>query len=309
MCRVTSIHLRIIALNIDHKAMENEAAPVHEFVEPGLYHLDWWSRTFRHLSTLPALVTLRVRGGAVVCPEIFQSIDSIEDPYPSLQDLEFRFAPETADGNWFYKELDVSGCSMAMRARLTNEQFQRENFHNTIVHSNYARYYYKLTDPRVDMDLEDEESASQDSYPSSIESQHYAPLMDDAPVRTGLVRRDVFRLNPDKETLLTFLSGAAKTASRLKKLQKFLLHMSAPRGYINTSLPFRTRVLSLWYLKAGASLPTEDDLPIEQDGDYIHVNRVYWRVGRWTPWEEAENAWKRVVGPDGKIVFVENDMY
>jgi hypothetical protein len=90
----------------------------------------------------------------------------------------------------------------------------------------------------------------------------------------------------------------------MSQLRKFILK----RGKWSNSFDFR--VFELWYLKAG--MPRSSgfrDAKVAADAAYVNQNKLYWRVNRWNPFGEAQEAWKDVVGPDAKIVHREEDKW
>jgi hypothetical protein len=59
---------------------------------------------FKHLASFPNLAVLQLLGGLVICPEFFRAVlDQAGTPYPSLVEFELQFAPETADGRWYFQ--------------------------------------------------------------------------------------------------------------------------------------------------------------------------------------------------------------
>jgi hypothetical protein len=281
-------HLRELVLDIDHHRMENESSPVHKFVNNS--HQESCARMLKHLASLPSLTVFRLRGGLVICPEFFQSIANYSStPYPSLVEFELHFAPETADGRWFYQRDD----DVIERSRRDPE-------------------YEEFWDEKAEYEDMEERRASF----SSLDSYQHVRVFEKGPFRTGVVFHDCFRSMPDKTVFLPFLIEASKAASRIPKLRSFLLRMgnmwheahglSYPDDLIS-------RMFELCFLKAGtprtprmlSTSPHDHERRIPGDVVHLHQNRLYWRTDGWTPWDEVQAAWAATTGPDAKTVFLE----
>ncbi|KAI8935006.1 hypothetical protein NX059_008672 [Plenodomus lindquistii] len=256
---------------------------VHKFVDIGQWHQETWFCMFNRLAQFPGLAVLRLRGGIVICPEFFRGIiNTTSHPFPSLVELEVHFAHETADGRWFYERDDE-----ALESSRADPQWKE---------------WWE----------EEDESSDEDAGRSSLDSERDVRVFEDGPYRTGLVRQERYRSRPSATTFLPFLMDASKAVQRLPKLQKFILKL----GNHNASykwldyFPIVSRVFELWFLKMGmrrAPLKDADvlDPNVHADANYVSQNRLYWRVDRWIPWDEVQAAWLAVVGPDAKIVWLE----
>jgi hypothetical protein len=76
--------------------------------------------------------------------------------------------------------------------------------------------------------------------------------------------------------------------------------------------PVVSRVFKLWYLKAGMhrSPLNTPMIPVPQtprDASYLNQNSLYLRVDQWKPWDEVQEAWNGIVGPDAKHVYLEEE--
>lgn len=271
--------------------MLNETIPVHKFVEPNKWNQESWYGMLKKLAELPKLAKLRLHGGFVTCPEFFRGIVEFagEQPFPALVEFEIQFAPETADGKWFF-ERDVA----ALEASRSNPE--------------YAYFW--------------EDEVEEDGYQSSDSSdpENDVPTFDEEVLSTGSTTRDRFRSLPSEATLLPFLLEAAAAVSRISNLRKFVLkHGHLYESYSDLNyFPIVSRVFELWYLAAGMPrTPSDYDrhLPyaiypkVPVDNMYMSQNRLYWRVNHWKPWEEVLDAWSAIAGPGAKVVFLDEDKW
>jgi hypothetical protein len=118
---------------------------------------------------------------------------------------------------------------------------------------------------------------------------------------------------------MPLLLDASKAVQRLPRLKKFILKLgNLDAETSNLSLwPIVSRVFQLWYLKAGMhrSPPRNildlnlEDPYVPGDAPHLDRNRVYWRVGDATIWDEVKAAWSAAAGPDAKIVFMDEDRW
>jgi hypothetical protein len=103
---------------------------------------------------------------------------------------------------------------------------------------------------------------------------------------------------------------ASKVVSRVPTLRKFILKLD----HDDIDYHHVSRTFELWYLKAGMPRttvkPPMDPIPdVRGDAAYLNRNRLYWRVHHWEPWDEVQFAWGALVGPDAKIVFLNEDKW
>lgn len=268
-------HLSHISVDVRHPELKNEELPVHKLISPGKWDQETWHCMFNHLAVFPGLVVLRLLGGLVICPEFFRGIINQSDtPFPSLVELEVEISPETADGRWYLGRDDVAF-----------EESRRD--------PEWAEYWEEMDES----DWKDDEMSDW--------SDDYVGVFEDAPIRTGLVTRECFRSLPDSTTLLPFLLDASNAVLRIPKLKRFILKLGQRRekGSNLCHFPIINRVFELWYLKAGMqAIPY-----VPSDAKYLNQTRLYWRVDQWKPWEEVQAAWGAVVGPDAKIVWLNED--
>lgn len=232
----------------------------------------------------------------MVCPEFFRGIidhDHAKTTFPALVELDIQFAPETADGRWFY-DRDDEAISASRNDPKYEEFWERKDKED----ERQRDYLETYSDGRINPD------------------EDYVHVYGDGPLTTELAIHDRCRSLPSRTTFLPFLLDAAKAASRIPKLQKFILKLE--RRWSSYSdldyFPVVSRVFELWYLKSGtprslynaASLGYWKKFPhVLKDVDYLHLNRLYWRVDRWVPWDEVQSVWGTIAGPEAKVVFLE----
>lgn len=268
--------MRHFSLRVAHRSIRNETLQPHKLIREDQWDKEAWFSLVKHSSTaFPNLATLDLRGGLVICPQFFQSIEG--GSFLSLRELLVDFVPETADGRWFYQRDD--------------EAYQRSR-----ADPEYAEWWEEM---------EDESEDSRD-----IDSDEDFHVFGDGPLRTGVVKNDWFRAKPNETTLLPLLLDAAKAVEGLPQLQKFILSLKDVA--ISLGYPGQTRVFELWYIKAGTLRSpkgrTRGCFPkVHCDEKYLRRNRLYWRVDKWTPWEEVQTAWGKIVGPDAKIVWIDEE--
>ncbi|KAF2027526.1 hypothetical protein EK21DRAFT_91441 [Setomelanomma holmii] len=193
---ITGAHLHEVCLNVWHATMKNENAPVHKFVDCNDWNQESWLRMLNHLgsSSFPNLAVLQLRGGFVICSKFFRGIlTQINEPFQSLVEFELHFAPETADGKWFYTR-DDDAISRSRGAPRYGDFWEEED--------------------------DDEEYDSR-----SLGSARHVRVFEEGPFRTGIVRHDRFRSLPDTTTFLPFLMDASKFVSRIGSLRKFILKL------------------------------------------------------------------------------------
>ncbi|KAF2824665.1 hypothetical protein CC86DRAFT_468004 [Ophiobolus disseminans] len=285
-------HLREIRIDVRHEPVKNEAMPVHKLVDSNQWSQESWFKVFNHLATFPNLAVLHLLGGLVICPQFFRGIiDQPRTPFPALVDFELQFAPDTANGNWFYLRDDEAIESS--RSDPEYEEFWEEK-------------------AKEDAQREDDRHYHSDS---SL-SDDGVRVFEEEPVRTNVVDPNVFRTLPDTTTFLPFLTDAAKVVLRIPNLRKFVLKQGHKfSDYTDPDyFPIVSRVFELWYLKAGMprspkTAPTHYDPSVPGDTAYVDQNRLYWRVDRWKLWDEVEAAWNDIAGPDAKVVFLEEEKW
>ncbi|KAF1851750.1 uncharacterized protein K460DRAFT_40560 [Cucurbitaria berberidis CBS 394.84] len=286
-------HLREIRLNIQSSSMRNENLPAHKLVDNGKWSQESWFCMLNHLASLPNLVVLELLGGLVICPEFFRGIvDYPGTPFPSLVEFELQFAPETADGKWFY-ERDDDALERSRNDPKYDEFWEEEDENEEDVEGDAWSIY------------------SNEEY----NSDEYVSVFEDGPFCRKLISRNRFRSLPSTITFLPFLMDSSKAASRIPTLQKFILKLgedSTRRGDLNY-FPVVSRVFELWYLKAGMHrTPLNTPMPnpyVPRDAAYLNQNRIYWRIDGTKPWDDVQAAWGAIAGPDAKIVFLEEDQW
>lgn len=194
-------------------------------------------------------------------------------------EFELEFAPEIADGRWFYVRDD--------------EAINRSK-----------------TDPSYEEFWED--------YSDTDSDDDDVGVWENGPIKTNMVKRERFRSLPDTNTFLPFVTSASQFVSRVPSLRKFILKMyDMCNSYGDLShYPIVSRVFELWYLKAGMCRSPAVAAPLDfsktfvrvpGDANYLHRNRLYWRVDRWQPWDEVQVVWRGVAGPEGKVVFLDKE--
>jgi hypothetical protein len=289
--------LRELRLSIYHGATNNENSPVQKFVNDSRH--ESCSRMLKYLASFQSLTKLQMLGGLVICPEFFRSIAThTGTPFPLLVEFELEFAPETADGRWYYQRDDEAlklsrrdpKWKWFWREKASSLQMERER-HSLFEHEEDVRIF---------------------------ECGHYVDVMENGPFATAVVLRDRFRSMPNATTLLPFLKDASKFVSRCSNLQKFILKLGngsyLPAGSVTLDYSrIVSRVFELWYLKSGAPRSphwgprnyTNTEPGIPGEAAHLHRNRLYWRVDRWKPWDEVQQAWNALAGPDAKVVFLD----
>lgn len=288
---IPSNHIIDMRLKIGHENMLNESVRVQELVKASQWREDAWCYLASRLGYFESLTTLHLRGGLVLCPSLFQTFIACYSGFTRLEDLVVEFAPETADGRWFYKRDD-------------------EAFRQSREDPEYEEYWQEMEEEAEDYDDGDDEHG--------INPVDGFPVFEDGPLMIRVDRKDRFRSLPEETTLLPFLLKAARAVKSIPTLRKFILGLKDKSWPSATALnyPFLSRVLELWYLKAGTPRSPKDGsdsiaaFPIVYcDAKYLNQNRIYWRTAGWTPWEEVYNAWQKVAGPNAKIVFLDEDMW
>jgi hypothetical protein len=211
-----------------------------------------------------------------VCPQLFRAIEV--GSFLSLEEFELEFALETADGRWFYEDDEEA------------EERSRAN-------PEYAEYWEEME--------QDSESGR------SIHSWSGFQVFEDGPLTTKVVDDHIFRSKPDQTTLMPFLMESVIAVQRLPRLKKLILALNDRdfRG-CTVGYPGENRAFQLWYIKAGSPRSPDGNFPkVQSDTKYINQNRLYWNVGKWTPWEEVQAAWDDIVGPGAKIVWLDMDKW
>jgi hypothetical protein len=264
-------HLRSLIFDVGHKSQEDESLPVPKFVDSTNWDQESWFRLLNHAASFPNLAVLHLLGGIVICPQFFRGIINYTGtPFPALVELEIQFAAETADGGWFHTR-DDEGVLQPPPSSPSSVDSQ---------------------DDYINVETDSSDSSSDSEDDDKVEANRFHAL-------------------PDPSTFLPFLTDAAKAVARMPRLRKFILTHGIQPGS-RTICVFR--VFELWYLGAGMPrttgyAPTQSNPKVSADAGYLHRNRLYWRVARWKPFDEAQEAWKDVVGPDAKIVFLEEDKW
>jgi hypothetical protein len=290
--RFESDHLREIRLYIYRCPLRNESVAVHNFVKNGNRRQESWFRMLKHFASFQNLAILQLQGGLVVCPDFFRSImDYSGTPFPSLTEFELQFAPEKADGRWFYER---------------DEALERSR-----------------TDPKWEKYWEDhtrEEEICRNGFdPRSLhdtDSDNFVRIYGNGPFRKGLTKRDRFRSKPSAETFLPFLLNASKAIKRMPGLSKFILQLGCPPAERTDMDHWRivSRVFELWYLKSGmrraiSNTPIGSNPRIPGDAKYLNRNRLYWRLDGTVIWDDVHEAWGAIAGPDAKVVYLDEDQW
>jgi hypothetical protein len=286
-------HLRELVLDITHDEIMNESSPVHKIVDEDDWRNESHFGVVCYVATFENLTVLRLLGGLVICPEFFLGIieqSTIITPFASLVEFELQFAPETADGRWFYQRDNDT-----IEGSRGNPEFA----------GFWKEHAIRQTQRETDFDDDDTDS---------VDSSEHVRIYEDGPMRTDVVPKYRFRSLPDKSTLLPFLLDAAEAVSRLPSIKKFILKQGdCWSSYTHLDYtPVVSRVFEIWYLKAGMhrtplNTPMIPVPQIPKDASYLNQNRLYWRVDRWKPWDEVQKAWNGIVGPDAKHVNLEEE--
>jgi hypothetical protein len=266
VCRVSGDNITHLELSLASDYMYNEDAQPQILLDGAYGYRETWSSLVKQVSTaLRNLATLHLHGGLVITPQFFRIIE--DESFPSLTELILDFAPATADGRWFYEHDEKA--EERSRADPANAEWWGE------------------------IDAE----TSSESDGSTVDSERIVASNS--------------RGNPDEATFFPFLMDAAEAVQCLPCLKKFILKLVQYSWWGGIGYPGENRVFQLWCLKAGTLCTPKGKTincsrtSIKADGRYIHCNRLYWRVDKWTPWEEVQVAWTRIVGPDAKIVWLD----
>jgi hypothetical protein len=269
--------------------MMNEDSPVHDLVGDTPWSQESWCSMFDHLASFPKLSVLQLMGALVIVPEFFRSIANYQGtPFPALVELQLQFAPETADGRWFYQRDDA-----ALEKSRSDPDYEE---------------FWEMKEQ------EEEEQENDRGSNGSLDSQDYVRVFEDEPFRTAVVRGNRFRSLPDTATLLPLLLDASRVASCIPHLRQFILKLGNMFEHHSQTDYFLSRIFELWYLKAGMPRSPNNSAgywtpAVARDGNYLHQNRLYWRVDGWEPWSELQTAWQTIAGPDAKIVFLNEDKW
>jgi hypothetical protein len=304
ICNVPGDFIREIRIRSDQLTIQNENAPVHHLVDSGDYVQEPWSRMLNHFASFPNLTILQLYGSLGVCPEFFRAIiNHPGTPFPSLLEFELQFAPETADGRWFYERDE----ERLLRSRADPE---------------YA-WLWKREAKRINQQAR-RTNQRWSRYSDSDDSEGDQRIDADDPFDPRNGKKDQFRSLPSQATFMPFLLDASKAVQRLPSLRKFILKLdnlhAGPRDL--TLWPVVSRVFELWYLKAGMhrSPPrflldlsllelNSGDPYVPGDAAYLNRNRLYWRVDNAEIWEEVKAAWSATAGPDPKTVFIKENRW
>jgi len=260
-------HIREIRLDVRHQEMDNEAMPVHKFVDSSQWDQESWFSILMHVASFPNLAVLQLLGGLVICPQFFRGIiEHTGTPFPSLIEFELQFAPDTADGRWFY-DPDEKSINRAHADRQRARRYRSDS------------------------------SGSEDNV----------RVYGDGPSRIGVVKHNRFRLVPATTTFLPFLMDAAEAVSRIPSLRKFILkqgHIFSSRSCVFELWYLKAGTPRSQNNPPGTNAYKNFPM-IPGDAAYLKYHRLYWRVDGWKPWGEVQAAWTSIAGPDAKIVFLE----
>lgn len=273
-----SNRIRNLTLVFPLKDMPNEGASVQQLAPPEKWEEEPLCMMIKSLSAWPLLTRLYLLNGATVHTHFFKSFLNT-DAFPTLEELVVEFSPETADGRWFLQRDE-----RAFQESQTNPR-------NALFWADYNFEKQLLKDGAPD------------------ENDRFRAY-DDGLVMTDTLWIENFRTLPDPDTFLPFLLDALAALHCLRKLRRFRLNLVTEkylRGSSSHRLDLLTREFDLCYLKAGAVHQGDQDYdPFPKvlcDSHHLALNRVYWRTGTWTPWEEVQEACRNFVGEDAKVVF------
>ncbi|KAF1974685.1 hypothetical protein BU23DRAFT_598039 [Bimuria novae-zelandiae CBS 107.79] len=250
-----------------------------------------------HLSALPKLTTLQLNGPLVITPHMFSSLPPAA--FPALKYFHLDFAPETADGDWFFQHDDASF------GQLPDPDLDSD---------------YVSSDDEIDDKEEAEEGEEIDNdddddslaVPPEKKSLPYPSKYpnDDGPV--SQLRRAFFhfRTLPSHATFGPLLLAAAEMAKNARCLRKFVMRVRhgldlAEESNIKYVQPNMKRTFLIMLLRPG-ELCSDLQLKLPFDEEkYKEQNRMWWRVGDgWRPNNDVLQAWKEAVGEDGTVGFL-----
>ncbi|KAF2184157.1 hypothetical protein K469DRAFT_689494 [Zopfia rhizophila CBS 207.26] len=135
-------------------------------------------------------------------------------------------------------------------------------------------------------------------------------LYGDGSARERLVTCHFCQSKPDPSIFTPFLVAAAESASKMNQLRRFNMRINMEEtGYKSV-----TRVFHFWMVKGRTLRSTvrhENVVHMKIMGieNIVHLPRLYWRTGNWTPGEVELSTWKSVVGPDAAVFFLNEDRW
>lgn len=217
------------------------------------------------------LKVIHLRGPLVIGVDLFSNMPT----FPVLAEFQLDFAPETADGRWFF---------------VKDEQL-----------------FKKIAEEESEEEEEtDEHEADSESIVQADDSED-----EDGPVTQRWDRSNYYRTLPNPETLPLVLSDAACFVQGSSKLRRFILRcMDGGKIFFKPSNLGTERPFELWYLQQGTPRTEKGWPQIPADNKYMKWNRLYWRVGqRWKPDDEVVQAWCKATGPDTKVFFLKEECW
>ncbi|KAF2727768.1 hypothetical protein EJ04DRAFT_581803 [Polyplosphaeria fusca] len=231
-----------------------------------------------HLSTLPHLTNLYLDGPLLITPGIFSSLTP--NAFPALKYFHLDFAPETADGRWFFER---------------DHGFVEEDADMDSVWETPDEEYY---DYEMELDMKKE--------PKPLHHSSKDPDYE-GPVSQSRCHMNHYRILPTNATVAPLLLAAAETAKNACSLRKFVMRACDGLSYDYTEFvkPSMKRPFLIMLLR-----PDEicSDMRIKLGFDEEHYrqqNRMWWRVGdRWRPEGDVIKAWKAAVGYGGTVGFL-----
>ena len=285
---------------ITHTSLKDEnKTPDYLFPESGPQY-DAYSRALRHLATFK-LNRMHLLGPLVISVDFFANMPT----FPALVDFQLDFAPETADGRWFFIR------DAELRKRIVEEDGEETDEEDG---EEIDEEDGTGADEEDGVQADDEHEAEADS---SSETSSMIDSDEDftSRVSTPEQRINRYRTFPNPSTLDPFLLSAAHFVATSPQLCKFILNQRESSVSDMTSMlwkhEYMSRRFEIWFLRAGTPRTEQGWPKVLADAKYMACDRVYWRVGgrmsgRWRPDEEVDRAWRRV-GDGTKVFFLKEE--
>jgi hypothetical protein len=177
--------LQELELYIHHNSLQDEDREPDILIPVEGSQHDAYFQTLRHLATFPMLKVLHLCGRLVIGVDLFSNMPA----FPTLVDFQLDFAPETADGRWFF---------------VKDEQI-----------------FKKIAEEESNEEADEDESDSESESSSIIQADDSED--EDGPVTQRWDRSNHYRTLPNPETLPLVLSDAARFVEGSPKLRRFIL--------------------------------------------------------------------------------------
>ncbi|KAF1948267.1 hypothetical protein CC80DRAFT_541080 [Byssothecium circinans] len=305
LLRLSLSCLKHLTLTIRHTRLEDESTIPPEILHDATTTIsDKLSNPrliLTHLSTLPRLTTLHLRGPLIITPVFFSSLPSTA--FPTLIHFHLDFAPETADGHWFFERDDE--WIEELRDK-DDESSSEKSYHEN--QSSTSGDDYDDDEDEEDMDEDDDEEPK--PLPRPGKHPNY-----EGPVSQSRSRINHFRTLPSSATLSPLLIAAAEIVKNASRLRKFIMRVRdtlTPEAEDNTlyTYPALKRTFEIMLLRP-SEVHSGFNLNLAFDEErYITQHRMWWRVGnRWRPGKDVLEAWREAIGDGGIVGFLDEERF